>query len=84
MLDRFRTELGDLDEVVDIRGKGLMIGIELSRDCADLVGQALERYLLINVTAGRTVRLLPPLIISEEEMHHIVDTVCLLIRKFVG
>lgn len=84
MLERFRTELGDLDEVVEIRGKGLMIGIELSRDCTDLVDQALDRHLLINVTAGKVVRLLPPLIISEEEMHHIVDTVCLLIRKFLG
>ena len=84
MLERFRTELGDLDEVVEIRGKGLMIGIELSRDCTDLVDRALDRHLLINVTAGKVVRLLPPLIISEEEMHHIVDTVCLLIRKFLG
>ena len=65
MLERFRAELGDLDEVVEIRGKGLMIGIELSRDCAGLVDQALERGLLINVTAGKVVRLLPPLIITE-------------------
>ena len=64
MLERFRVELGDLDEVVAIRGKGLMIGIELSRDCAGLVDQALERRLLINVTAGKVVRLLPPLIIN--------------------
>ena len=84
MLDRFRTELADLDEVVEIRGKGLMIGIELSRDCAGLVDQALEQRLLINVTAGKVVRLLPPLIISEEELHHIVDTVCLLVKKFAG
>ena len=82
MLERFRAELGDLDEVVEIRGKGLMIGIELSRDCTDLVDQALDQHLLINVTAGKVVRLLPPLIISEEELHHIVDTVCLLVRKF--
>ena len=84
MLERFRTELGDLDEVVEIRGQGLMIGIELSRDCAGLVDQALEQRLLINVTAGNVVRLLPPLIISEEEMHRIIDTVCLLVRKFAG
>ena len=84
MLERFRTELADLDDVVEIRGKGLMIGIELSRDCAGLVDQALEQRLLINVTAGRVVRLLPPLIISEEELHHIVDTVCLLVKKFAG
>ena len=84
MLERFQDELGDLDEVVAIRGKGLMIGIELSRDCTELVGQALKRRLLINVTAGRVVRLLPPLIISDDEMHKIVDTVCLLIKEFAN
>ena len=82
MLERFSAGLSDLDEVVAIRGKGLMIGIELSGDCAALVEQALERRLLINVTAGRVVRLLPPLIISEEEMDQVIDTVCLLVRDF--
>ena len=84
MLERFRVELGDLDEVVAIRGKGLMIGIELSRDCAGLVDQALERRLLINVTAGKVVRLLPPLIITEQEMYQICDTVCSLVKDFAG
>ena len=46
--------------------------------------QALEQRLLINVTAGKVVRLLPPLVISDEELHHIVDTVCLLVKKFAG
>ena len=82
MLEQFRTQLAHLDEVVAIRGKGLMIGIELSRDCSALVEQALERRLLINVTAGRVVRLLPPLVISEDEMAQIIDTVCLLVRDF--
>lgn len=82
MLARLRTQLQDLDGVVAIRGTGLMIGIELSRDCGALVEQALARRLLINVTAGKVVRLLPPLIVSEREMHQIVDTVCLLIREF--
>lgn len=84
MLERFRAQLGDQDEVVAIRGKGLMIGIELARDCAGLVDRALEQRLLINVTAGRVVRLLPPLIVSEQEMHRICDTVCLLIKDFAG
>ncbi len=82
MLERFRAHLADLDEVVSIRGKGLMIGIELSRDCADLVQLALERRLLINVTAGRVVRLLPPLIITDDEMDQVIDTICLLVREF--
>ena len=80
MLKRFGDELGRLDKVVEIRGKGLMIGIELAGDCTELVGQALKRRLLINVAAKRVVRLLPPLIISDDEMNQIVDTVCLLIK----
>ena len=84
MLERFHEQLGRLDGVLAIRGKGLMIGIELSGDCAILVERALERRLLINVTAGRVVRLLPPLIISDQEMDRICDTVCLLIKDFLG
>ena len=84
MLDSFRARLADLEQVVAIRGKGLMVGIELSRDCGVLVERALERRLLVNVTAGRVVRLLPPLIIPEDELRHIIDTVCLLVRDFAG
>ncbi len=84
MLQALRAQLADHDGVISIRGKGLMIGIELSVDCAALVERALHKRLLINVTAGRVTRLLPPLIISEQEMRHIVDTVCLLIRDFLG
>ena len=84
MLETFREHLEHLDEVVTIRGKGLMIGIELSGDCGVLVERALERRLLINVTAGRVVRLLPPLIITEDELRHIIDTVCFLVKDFTG
>ncbi len=84
MLESFRTQLAGLDQVVAIRGKGLMIGMELSGDCGVLVERALERRLLINVTAGRVVRLLPPLIITEDELRHIIDTVCFLVKDFAG
>jgi len=83
MLDRFCTELNGLEGVNDVRGKGLMIGIELDRPCGALVGKALERKLLINVTAERTVRLLPPLIINDQQADAIVDTVSELIREFL-
>lgn len=53
--------------LVEIRGKGLMLGIQLNRNCTELVALARERGLLINVTAGNTIRLLPPLIINAEE-----------------
>ncbi|MBT7950629.1 MAG: aspartate aminotransferase family protein [Gammaproteobacteria bacterium] len=84
MLSRFRKELGGLAEVVNIRGKGLMIGIQLDRDCAQLVKLALERKLLINVTAANVIRLLPPLTMSEEEMDIIVKNVSELIINFVN
>ena len=82
MLARFKAELGGLKEVVEVRGKGLMIGIELASPCAELVARSLERRLLINVAAEKVVRLLPPLIISDAEMNEIVDVVCALIKDF--
>ncbi len=59
-----KGQLDGVAGVVDVRGAGLMIGIELDRPCADLVRQALDRGLLINVTADSVVRLLPPLIMG--------------------
>lgn len=84
MLDGFRTGLAGLKGVVAVRGLGMMFGIELDRDCADLVEMALSQQLLINVTAGNVVRVLPPLIISDAEAGQIVDTVCRLIRDFLS
>jgi len=68
--------------VVEIRGRGLMIGIELDQPCGELVAMALESGLLINVTADRVVRLLPPLIISDEQIDEIVGTLSELIRRW--
>ena len=63
-----------VDQAVgEIRGRGLMIGIELDRPCAELVGQALQEGLLINVTANKVVRLLPPLILSDEDADLLVE-----------
>jgi len=61
-----------------------MLGIELDRPCVDLVGQALEHGLLINVTAERVIRLLPPLIIDEAQADQILDTVGELVKGFLG
>jgi len=61
-----------------------MIGIELDRDCGELMRRALDAGLLINVTAGRTVRLLPPLIITEDEADRIVDGVATIVRDFLA
>ena len=84
MLETFREQLADLDFVTDIRGKGLMIGIELDRPAGDLVGRALAEGLLINVTADKVVRLLPPLILSDDEAQQVVSTVSRLVREFAA
>jgi len=83
MLARFEKDLATVKGVLAARGRGLMIGIELDRDCGELVGRALRQGLLINVTSGRVIRLLPPLIITEQESLQIVDIVCRLIREFL-
>ncbi len=82
MLEQFKSELATVEHVKNIRGLGLMIGIELSKDCGDLVSQALDENLLINVTAGNTVRLLPPLITTKAQADTIIKTVSLLIKTF--
>ena len=70
--------------VVTLRGMGLMLGIELDRPCGDLVQRALEAGLLINVTADKVVRLLPPLILSLDEAKQLVERLSTLIRNFLS
>jgi acetylornithine/N-succinyldiaminopimelate aminotransferase len=82
ILARLRDRLGQTSGIREIRGKGLMIGIELETPCADLVKAALAQGLLINVTADRVVRLLPPLIIDAEQADTIADMVSDLIIDF--
>lgn len=76
-----RDALSGVAGVVDIRGRGLMIGVELDRQCGALVGQALDAGLLINVTAERVIRLLPPLIFNREEAGRLVELLAPLIRN---
>ena len=79
-----RAALNGLAGVVVIRNAGLMIGIELDRPCADLVKMALEDKLLINVTAEKVVRLLPPLIINQAEANELVSRLAALIKTFLN
>ena len=69
---------------IEIRSLGLMLGIQLDRPCAELVGLALEKGLLINVTADSVVRLLPPLIISSDQIQQLIDELSALIIEFLG
>ena len=82
MKSAFESALADNPAVVEIRGCGLMLGIQLDRPCAQLVSDALDNGLLINVTAGSVIRLLPPFILSDDEAEQIVSTVVKLINRF--
>ena len=81
--DGLEQALAGVSGVVDIRGMGLMIGIELDRPCGDLVGQALNAGLLINVTAERVVRLLPALNFNADEGRELVERLAPLIHAFL-
>ena len=79
-----QRELSGVAGVVDIRGQGLMIGVELDRACGVLLGRAAEAGLLLSVTADRVIRLVPPLILSADEAAQIVAILCPLIRAFLA
>ncbi|WP_372863428.1 acetylornithine transaminase [Spongiibacter sp.] len=79
---QLRQRLADASHVKEVRGRGLMIGIELDSPCGGLVKQALDQGLLINVTAERVVRLLPPLIISRQDVDALLDILCPLILQW--
>lgn len=79
---QFREKLAEQTIVKEIRGKGLLLGIELKHECTNLVQKALEKRLLINVTNGNVIRLLPPLIIQPAEADQLVAGVCQLINAF--
>jgi acetylornithine/N-succinyldiaminopimelate aminotransferase len=80
--DSLRADCSSAEQFREIRGRGLMLGIELRRDCAELTQRAMDAGLLINVTGGNTIRLLPPLIISEQAARELASGVAKLIREF--
>jgi acetylornithine/N-succinyldiaminopimelate aminotransferase len=83
ILNGLKKELADIAGVKDIRGKGLMLAVELDRPCKEILTLALERGLLVNVTADCVVRLLPPLILSDAEADQIVAGVAGCVRTFL-
>lgn len=84
MLEQLRQRLGALPGLVAVRGAGLMIGVELDRPCAALVGQAIEAGLLINVTQERVIRLLPPLIFRQEEAEQLLAILVPIVQRFLA
>ncbi|HSW16411.1 MAG TPA: aspartate aminotransferase family protein [Ramlibacter sp.] len=77
-------ELGPLAGVKDIRGQGLMIGVELDKPCGALTTRAAEAGLLISVTADTVIRMVPPLILTEAEADEIVTLLAPLVRAFLA
>ncbi len=84
MRQQLTAQLEDVAAVQSIRGLGLLLGIELDRPCGEIVTRALEKGVLVNVTATNVVRLLPPLIISDAEADMIVSVVVESIREFLA
>jgi acetylornithine/N-succinyldiaminopimelate aminotransferase len=84
LMGGLRRALADLPGVREVRGTGLMIGIELDRPCGEVVGLALKAGLVLNVTADSVVRLLPPLILSREQAELAVATLAPILREVVS
>ncbi len=80
ILDAFHSELKDPDKVADVRGLGLMIGIQVTVPTERLVADALDQGTLINVTSGNTIRLLPPLIYSDDQAAQLGETIARLVN----
>jgi len=84
LLAGLREALVGLPGVVQVRGQGLMIGVELERPCGDLVNRALAAGLLINVTMDNVIRLLPPLVMAEAEARQVLAILVPLVREFLA
>ncbi|ARN76369.1 aspartate aminotransferase family protein [Oceanicoccus sagamiensis] len=82
LVEGFKEQLSEQAIIKDIRGQGLMIGIELTQPCADLVSLARDKGILINVTAGNVIRLLPPLIINQAQAEILLASVVDIINQF--
>lgn len=82
--DRFKEKLADWLDVIQIRGQGLMLGIELPVPCSELVKEALKHRLLINVTSEKVVRLLPALVMDQTEAEQVVDIASEIIGGFLA
>ena len=81
--NKFKSELASCDGVIDIRGQGLMIGVQLEKPCKQLMTEALQQGLLISVQSDHVIRLLPPLTITEEQLDTLVSVLSSLVKSFL-
>jgi acetylornithine aminotransferase len=81
--DGIRNGFNGIDGVTEVRGMGLMIGIELARPCGELVKAALDAGLVINVTADNVIRMLPPLVMNEAEGGEVLNRLLPLLKAFL-
>ena len=79
-----QSALGSLPGVKEVRGQGLMIGVELTKPCGVLVGRAAEAGLLISVTADSVIRMVPPLILTTDEADEIVALLTPLVKDLLA
>ena len=84
IMGRLREKLAGVAGVREIRGRGLMIGIELDRPCSDIVKKGLGAGLLLNVTSDNVIRLVPPLVMKDEEADQLIDGLVPLVVDFLG
>jgi acetylornithine aminotransferase len=81
--DKLSAAMGNVAGVAEIRGQGLMIGIQLEKPCRQLMADALQQGLLISVQSERVIRLLPPLIINEEQIDTLTATLSSVVISFL-
>jgi len=84
LIERLADALKDQPGIINVRGKGYMIGIQLDRPCGELVAIALKAGLLINVTRGDTVRLLPSFVMNSEQTDFLIDKLSEIIKTFLN
>ncbi|MBU3647684.1 MAG: aminotransferase class III-fold pyridoxal phosphate-dependent enzyme, partial [Limnohabitans sp.] len=84
LIEAFQREFANEAGVKEIRGQGLMIGIDLDRPCGAIMQRALDAGLLLSVTADSVVRLLPPLILTQAEADELISILVPLIKTFLA
>ena len=82
LLDELQQKFANHKNIKEIRGKGLMIGVELDRPCRDILPIAVKHGLIFNVTRENTLRFLPPIIITKDEVENIMEKITKIITEY--